>query len=225
MLLAPAVRRHVLVAVGADRWMRCWCIMTGACLAATFTGHAVGESITALAASPDNACLVTVDSAGYVKVWDATSLLLPLEAAAAAGHAASTASSISAAACGSDSAADRNALRQQWVWRAHLQPVCSVTWVQPPPAQGAAADAFILTAGLDHQLLLWACDGACVGAFGGTAWDLRRRGTWRSTMIAQLTVRERRRRGGGGGRCGGGRARGAGRRSPRAGTCLDGSSR
>jgi hypothetical protein len=54
--------------VGADRFLRLWDSVSGACLGERFTGHRMGETVTALGQSLDNTRLVTGDSYGFIKV-------------------------------------------------------------------------------------------------------------------------------------------------------------
>lgn len=62
--------RYILVAVGADRWMRFWNVHDGTCLLQLFTGHKAGESVMAVAVDADNRTIVTGDAAGFIKVSD-----------------------------------------------------------------------------------------------------------------------------------------------------------
>lgn len=58
---------HVLMAVGADRWLRVWDALEGRLLTGRPTNHRIGESIVSLAARPDNAYIATGDSGGWIK--------------------------------------------------------------------------------------------------------------------------------------------------------------
>jgi hypothetical protein len=62
MYLTPTLQ------VGADRFLRLWDSVSGACLGERFTGHRMGETVTALGQSLDNTRLVTGDSYGFIKV-------------------------------------------------------------------------------------------------------------------------------------------------------------
>jgi hypothetical protein len=58
----------VLVAVGADRWLRVWDALEGRLLLGIKTTHRIAESIVSLACRPDNRYIATGDSGGWIKV-------------------------------------------------------------------------------------------------------------------------------------------------------------
>ncbi|WIA32779.1 hypothetical protein OEZ86_005963 [Tetradesmus obliquus] len=163
--------RHILVAVGADRMLRFWECFSGALLCEHFTAHQQGESVAGLALAPDNSSLVTADTAGYIMVWDISSLRFPAAnraapSSAAAGSRPSSAATAAAAAAGSRGG---------------------------PAAAAAAAGSnlgFLVSASLDSSLCLWSSAGALVGVFGRHRWSLDDIGSWQSSTRALLKAGE-----------------------------------
>lgn len=67
-LAGPGPLKHMLLAVGGDRWLRVWDAREGHLRLERFSGHAAGETVQALALDGRNTLAATGDSAGFVKV-------------------------------------------------------------------------------------------------------------------------------------------------------------
>ncbi|KXZ56621.1 hypothetical protein GPECTOR_1g56 [Gonium pectorale] len=164
--------RGVLVAVGADRWLRLWDVLDGTLLAERFTGHRQGETVQALALDGNNTRIATGDSGGMIKVWDMsryTGGVLTPQAAA-------------------------STIRELAVWRGHKGHVTSLDWVDvahsggggalgalgvvPVSSNSGSRELFLVSSSADCTVAVWTEGGARIGTFGQNTWVLQERDSW-----------------------------------------------
>ncbi|KAK9816486.1 hypothetical protein WJX72_000893 [[Myrmecia] bisecta] len=156
---------YVLVAVGADGWLRFWDAMHGRLLLECNAGHKVEESLLALCASPDNSRLVTGDSAGYIKLWDISVF------AAMPRHATEV--------------APQAAVKAVHIWRGHTQALTSLDWVSSP-----ISGVFIVSASTDKRVALWSENGSHVGDFGRHTWKCLDPTSWHRVVNRKVVGEE-----------------------------------
>ncbi|GFR47120.1 hypothetical protein Agub_g8807 [Astrephomene gubernaculifera] len=118
--------RGVLVAVGADRWLRLWDVLDGTLLAERFTGHRQGETVQALALEGSNTRIATGDSGGMIKVWDMSR------------YSGGTLTQPQAA----------SVFREIAVWRGHKSHVTSLDWVDSSSPSNSAGGGSGLGGGI-----------------------------------------------------------------------------
>eukprot|EP00192_Tetraselmis_astigmatica_P000660 CAMPEP_0117689666 /NCGR_PEP_ID=MMETSP0804-20121206/24643_1 /TAXON_ID=1074897 /ORGANISM="Tetraselmis astigmatica, Strain CCMP880" /LENGTH=1073 /DNA_ID=CAMNT_0005502517 /DNA_START=57 /DNA_END=3278 /DNA_ORIENTATION=+ len=140
---------HVLVAIGADRWVRIWDALEGRLLFQVHTSHRYGESIVSLACREDNKFIVTGDSGGWIKVWDSSFLTEER------GHKGTQDQAIKEHAC----------------WQAHKGSVTDLAWL-------GTNEPFVMSSSSDRNVTIWHLDGAKVGDFGKDEWKIRDETTW-----------------------------------------------
>ncbi|KAG2450287.1 hypothetical protein HYH02_004795 [Chlamydomonas schloesseri] len=165
--------RSVLVAVGADRWLRLWDVLDGALLAERFTGHRQGETVQALALDGNNRRIATGDSGGMIKVWD-----MSRYPGGSLSHAAAAAT-----------------IREAALWRGHKSHVTSLDWVDPGAGAGIGGGRlggrlFLASSSADCTISLWSEEGVRVGTFGQTTWSLMDPGSWAAREVEQLDERD-----------------------------------
>ncbi|KAG2490207.1 hypothetical protein HYH03_011334 [Edaphochlamys debaryana] len=172
----PSRLRSVLVAVGADRWLRLWDVLDGALLAERFTGHTSGETVQALALDGSNSRIATGDSGGMIKVWDLST------------YGGGPMSQATAAAT----------IRELAVWRGHRAHVTSLDWVDAPapPGRGGLGGGgssralYLVSSSADCTVALWTETGVRVGTFGQNTWSLDDPSTWADTERQPLDERD-----------------------------------
>ncbi|GLI65559.1 hypothetical protein VaNZ11_009122 [Volvox africanus] len=191
--------RGVLVAVGADRWLRLWDVLDGTMLAERFTGHRQGETVQALALDGNNTRIATGDSGGLIKVWDISR------------YTGGVLSQANAA----------TVIREVAMWRGHKSHVTSLDWVDLSigASAGIAAAAtggggggttastavpahphvlgtggrrglFLVSSSADCTVSLWTERGVRVGTFGQNTWSLDDPSTWVETEQVPLDERD-----------------------------------
>ncbi|PNW80352.1 hypothetical protein CHLRE_07g313850v5 [Chlamydomonas reinhardtii] len=165
--------RSVLVAVGADRWLRLWDVLDGALLAERFTGHRQGETVQALALDGNNRRIATGDSGGMIKVWD-----MSRYTGGPLSHSAAAAS-----------------IREVALWRGHKSHVTSLDWVDPAAGAGIGGGRligrlFLASSSADCTITLWSEGGVRVGTFGQNTWSLTDPGSWAAREVDELDERD-----------------------------------
>ncbi|PNH08562.1 hypothetical protein TSOC_004860 [Tetrabaena socialis] len=198
-LSGPGRLRSVLVAVGADRWMRLWDVLDGTLLAERFTGHRQSETVQALALDGTNTRIATGDSGGMIKVRQQRG---GAGRGGAAGEKCEEVWDISRFSGGPLSqAAAAIAIREVALWRGHSAHVTSLDWVvleAPPataPGSGSADGSgrpavFLISSSADCTVTLWSDSGVRVGTFGQNTWGLQERNTWVDQETIALDERD-----------------------------------
>eukprot|EP00775_Hariotina_reticulata_P006349 gene6349-6582_t len=155
--------RHVLMAVGADRYMRFWDSYSGTLLLEHFTGHSQGSSVAAAALSPDNKMLATADSAGFIMVWEISRL---------------------AASFLGSSRIDSK--RHSGMTSCVASPAASPAAMPP----SSTPLGYFISASVDKSLCLWSTAGGLVGIFGRHDWDMEKLDSWQNIIKPSLTADE-----------------------------------
>ncbi|KAG1663156.1 hypothetical protein FOA52_006053 [Chlamydomonas sp. UWO 241] len=165
-LNGPALK-SVLLSVYADRYLRVWEVHGGTLLLELFTGHKLGETVIGLAVDSTNQLVATADSAGFIKMWDASGFRVTKEGDVPGLGVSST-----------------GTLREMWVWRSHARQVCNLEWLQLPEGK------FLLSGSHDHDVKLWTPHGVLVGTFGHAQWCMDDLGTWAASERKPLEEME-----------------------------------
>uniref|UniRef100_A0A7R9VBT3 Uncharacterized protein n=1 Tax=Chlamydomonas euryale TaxID=1486919 RepID=A0A7R9VBT3_9CHLO len=158
----------VLFAAYADRYLRVWEVHGGTLLLEMFTGHKLGETLTALAIDSSGRLVATADTAGYIKIWDSTTFSVKYGSAVPGQD-------VSGHGC----------LTETCVWRGHTRQVSHLEWTEQP-----GEGAFLLSSSLDHSIKMWTPDGTLVGVCGEATWRLGDRATWAAASRQPLDEME-----------------------------------
>jgi WD40 repeat protein len=159
-----------LVSVGSDGNLCFWEGVSLRLVLAVPARHRRRFGLVGLQTDKWNRFLVTADQGGYVRLWDI------------AGYIPAT-----------PSAAQVVPLA---LWRAHASAVTALDLV-PFPSPGENLSDFmaghetssyvVVTGSRDRRVLVWSCDGACVGRLGQAAeWSLADRSTWVAARSAAV---------------------------------------
>eukprot|EP01136_Pigoraptor_vietnamica_P017476 Opistho-1_new@62676 len=131
-----------LLSAGADGVLRFWSVRDGRHAWSMHAGHGENDTLTAVGADLQCRYLCTADNRGNVKLWDISELVLDVRATDR-----------------------RKCLRLQITWRAHIQSIVSVTFIEERD--------LILTASVDCTIRLWTMFGEHMGICGQpNGWDL-----------------------------------------------------
>eukprot|EP00798_Chlamydomonas_sp_ICE-L_P018383 gene18383-24853_t len=177
--LHGAEMKSILVSVGADRFIRLWDTLSGTCLLENFTGHKLGETVAALAVDTSNSVIATGDSAGFIKVWDMSSVEVPSHGMSSRRSSSSHMPSFHRPRSAQVTEAT-GTITEVALWKAHTQNITALDWAD------SGNGLFLISCSLDRAIHLWSEFGALVGTFGTSLWSWLDRTTWRTQEREEL---------------------------------------
>ena len=174
---------HTFLFVGhADGHVRAWDVKDGRLACDFFAGHKPGESVVSIAIDPSGTRLVTGDSVGRVRLWDARGAVDEMHRASNGLRSLSTDPTLKTRIGRAD-------VECLGYWQAHESRTCvrALEWFtlrsEFEPAGPAEARTFFASAGEDAAAHLWSAEGQHVGRFGPDVWQLDDPRSWRSAEL------------------------------------------
>ena len=180
---------HTFLFVGhADGHVRAWDVKDGRLALDFFAGHKRGESVVSIAIDPSGARLVTGDSVGRVRLWDARSAVDEMHRASNGLRSVSTRDRDPTL----KTRIGRDDVECLGYWQAHESRACvrALEWftLQGPEFESDVESfekprTFFASAGEDAAAHLWSAEGQHVGRFGPDVWQLDDPRSWRSAEL------------------------------------------
>jgi WD40 repeat protein len=176
---------HTFLFVGhADGHVRAWDVKDGRLALDFFAGHKPGESVVSIAIDPSGERLVTGDSVGRVRLWDARSAVDEMHRASKGLRSLSTERDPTL-----KTRIGRADVECLGYWQAHESRTCvrALEWFtlrsEFDSCESSQPRTFFASAGEDAAAHLWSAEGQHVGRFGPDVWQLDDPRSWRSAEL------------------------------------------
>lgn len=171
-----ATETATLLTTGSGGWVRAWCMFGGGLAGEFMASNNDRESVLCMTSDENNACLVTGDTQGYMKIWNIGDFCVAKESEGSPVNSKDRVVQNKSAGRRSASPSKsplkvnffENTKRKRAICRkapplilclrAHLQPIVSIDYVPK--------HKLLITASTDCSVRLWRCNGQYLGTFG-----------------------------------------------------------